>query len=127
MLKFFPQTTHSWATYVGSIQVELLLSSYESGQPRLDMVVGGEIEEAEELTIEVPGFDLRSFDADYQLRHLHMVFRSDERVALFVRLGLVIETPHVFRFRSSEIPALHIVAMPTPRQWGRIRLEAVEG
>ena len=77
----------------------------------------------EDLTIEVPNFDVRSYDADYGFHRLHLVFRCPDRASLLAGCDIVKMTPHAFAFVSSGEPALQVVWLDTPATWPQIRKE----
>lgn len=113
-----------WFGSFGHILVRFRLSSYESGQPCLMAYYSNG--ESEELTLEVPNFDLRAFDADYAFSRMHMVFRCAGRASLLAGCDIVHLSSSAFCFASTGETALQIAWMLTPAAWPRIRQETLD-
>lgn len=113
----------SWFSALGHILVCFRLSLYPGGQPRLSMRFDSGLQE--DLTIEVPNFDTRSYDADHGFRRLHLVFRCPGRASLLAGCDIVRMTPHTFAFESTGEPALQVVWLDTPTAWTNIRKESL--
>ena len=109
-----------WLASLGPVIVQMRLTSYASGQPRVEMSAPGL---HEELTIEIPGFDLRGYDADHAFHRLHVVFRCPERASLLAGCDVVRLTPHGFRVHGAGDLSLPIVYVATPPAWARILQE----
>lgn len=106
---------HSWWHLFGHTLIRFTLTAYASGQPKLTVrFATGEVEE---LTIEVPGFDLRSYDADTGFDRLHLVFRTPCRATLLSAAKVVNLAHHTFSLASTGEDVLQLVWIATPAWW----------